>query len=152
MPKFSPTTMRRFMSWWPPYLGAGIRVERIEEDGSRVVTSHTPRLLTKNIVNTAFGGTIQSMTDPFFMYMSMVRLGGAYNVWDVEADVTFRKPGRGKIVADMRTDDATFDLIREKTADGSKYLHWFEVDVVDGDGDVVATVRRRVYFRRKKRD
>lgn len=149
MPKFSPKTMQRFMSVWPPYLGAGIRVELVEEDGSRVVTSHTPRLLTKNIVSTAFGGTIQSMTDPFFMYMSMVRLGGAYNVWDVEATVAFRKPGRGRIVADMRTDDATFDLIRQKTADGQKYLHWFEVDVTDGEGDVVATVRRCVYVRRK---
>lgn len=150
MPKFSPKTMQRFMPLWPPFLGAGIKVELVEEDGSRVVTSHTPRLLTKNIVSTAFGGTIQSMTDPFFMYMSMVRLGGAYNVWDVEANATFRKPGRGKIIADMRTDDETFDLIRERTADGGKYLHWFEVDVTDGEGDVVATVRRKVYFRKKK--
>lgn len=151
MPKFSPKVMQHLMPLWPPYLGAGVRVDLVEPDGSRVVTSHTPRLLTRNIVNTAFGGTIQSMTDPFFMYMSMVRLGGEYNVWDVEANVTFRKPGRGRIVADMRTDDATFETIREQTRDGSKYLHWFEVDVMDAEGDVVATVRRQVYFRRKKR-
>lgn len=138
------------MSLWPPFLGAGVKVETFAEDGSRVVTSHTPRLLTRNAVNTAFGGTVQSMTDPFFMLMAMQRLGSGYNVWDVEANVVFRKPGRSRIVADMRTDDATFDMIREQTADGSKYLHWFEVDVVDEEGDVVATVRRKVYFRKKK--
>lgn len=34
--------------------------------------------------------------------------------------------------------------------DGSKYLHWFDVDVTDGEDDTVARVRRQVYYRRKR--
>ncbi|MGO1947982.1 MAG: DUF4442 domain-containing protein [Mycobacteriaceae bacterium] len=139
------------MQFWPPYLGAGVKIREFAEDGSRVVVTHRPGKLTKNAVGTAFGGTILSMTDPFYMLASMSRLGRGYNVWDVRAEVDFVKPGRGTITADMRIDDDTYDLIREKTEDGSKYLHWFEVDVTDGAGETVATVRRQVYYRRKKR-
>ncbi|WP_291474824.1 DUF4442 domain-containing protein [Corynebacterium sp.] len=147
---YTPRQLKRFMSLWPPLLGAGVKVREFADDGSRVVVTHKPNKLTKNAVGTAFGGTIMSMTDPFYMLASMSRLGRNYNVWDIGAEVSFMKPGRGTITADMRIDDATYDLIREKTADGSKYLHWFEVDVTDDAGETVAKVRRQVYYRRKK--
>lgn len=138
------------MQYWPPFLGAGVKIRDFADDGSRVVVTHRPGRLTKNSVGTAFGGTILSMTDPFYMLASMARLGRDYNVWDIKAEVDFVKPGRSTITADMRIDDATYDLIRERTADGAKYLHWFEVDVTDEQGDTVARVRRQVYYRRKR--
>ena len=149
--KFTARQLQKFMSLWPPFLGAGVKVKVFADDGSRVVTTHKPNKMTMNAVGTAFGGTIQSMTDPFYMLASMTRLGRDYNVWDTAAEVSFTKPGRGKITADMRIDDATYDLIREKTAGGEKYLHWFEVEVKDESGDTVATVRRQVYYRLKKK-
>jgi len=72
---FTPQQLKRFMSYWPPYLGSGVRIREFADDGSRVVVSHRPNKLTKNAVGTAFGGTIMSMTDPFFMLASMARLG-----------------------------------------------------------------------------
>ncbi|WP_342318899.1 DUF4442 domain-containing protein [Corynebacterium mayonis] len=137
------------MFLWPPFLGAGIRVVEFAEDGSRVVVKHKLNKLNQNIVGTAFGGTIMAMTDPFFMLASMARLGEGYRVWDTAGEVRFVKPGRGTITATMEISDETYELIRAKTADGSKYLHWFETDVVDEVGDVVAHVRRQVYYRQK---
>lgn len=136
---------------FPPYVGSGIRMKYIADDGSRVVTTHRPRRINANLVGSAFGGTIQTMTDGFYLYMGLVRLGGEYNIWDAESHVTYVRPGHGRLTADMRTDDGTFDLIRERTADGSKYLHWFDTQITDGSGEVVAIVRSRVYFRRKRR-
>lgn len=150
MLKPSPRQLKFLLTFFPPYVGSGIRVVHVAEDGSQVVTSHRPRRINANLVGSAFGGTIQTMTDGFYLYMGLVRLGGGYHVWDAESHVTYLKPGRGRITADMRTDDATFDLIREKTADGSKYLHWFDTNITDSSGDIVASVRSRVYFRRKK--
>lgn len=144
------TQLRRLMPLWPPLLGAGVKIREFAQDGSRVLVTHRPNRLTRNIVGTAFGGTIMSMTDPFFMLASMARLGGGFNVWDVGAEVSFLKPGRGTLTADMRIDDATYERIREETTEGRKYLHWFEVDVTDEAGDTVATVRRQVYYRRKR--
>lgn len=149
--KPSPRQLKFLLSLFPPYVGSGIRMQYIADDGSRVVTTHRPRRVNANLVGTAFGGTIQTMTDGFYLYMGLVRLGGDYNVWDVESHVTYLKPGRGRITADMCTDDETFEMIREKTADGSKYLHWFTTDVTDSSGEVVASVRSRVYFRLKER-
>ncbi|WP_291477832.1 DUF4442 domain-containing protein [Corynebacterium sp.] len=146
----SPRQLKTMLGVFPPYLGSGIRINYIAKDGSRVVTSHRPRRINSNLVGTAFGGTIQTMTDGFYLFMGLTRLGGGYHVWDAESHVVYRKPGRGRLVADMRTDDETFEMIRERTADGSKYLHWFETDIVDEAGDVVASVRSRVYFRKKR--
>ncbi|WP_291474995.1 DUF4442 domain-containing protein [Corynebacterium sp.] len=151
MLKPSPRQLKFVLNFFPPYVGSGIRMKYIATDGSRVVTTHRPRRVNANLVGSAFGGTIQTMTDGFYLFMGLTRLGGDYNVWDAESHVTYLKPGRGKITADMRTDDATFDLIRQKTADGEKYLHWFTTDITDSSGDVVATVRSRVYFRLKER-
>ncbi|OEX95832.1 tetrameric acyl-CoA thioesterase [Corynebacterium sp. BCW_4722] len=149
--KLSPAFLRRFMWLWPPFFGAGVRVREFAEDGSRVVVTHKPNLLTQNGVGTAFGGTMMAMTDPFYMLASMARLGGGYNIWDAGAEVDFVKPGRGRLTAEMTIDDATYDLIKERTADGSKYFHWFETDIVDEEDDTVAHVRRRVYYRQKRK-
>lgn len=148
---FTPHQLKKYMQFWPPFLGAGIKVKEFADDGSRVVVTHRLGKFTQNAVGTAFGGTIMSMTDPFYMLASMARLGREYNVWDVKAEVEFVKPGRGTITADMRIDDETYELIKEKTAGGDKYLHWFETAVTDEEGDTVAKVRRQVYYRRKKR-
>ncbi|WP_040422344.1 DUF4442 domain-containing protein [Corynebacterium lipophiloflavum] len=148
---FSAKTLRRFMNFWPPFLGAGIRVREFADDGSRVVVDHTLTKFNRNAVGTAFGGTIMAMTDPFFMLASMARLGKEYTVWDVAGEVRFLKPGKGTITAVMEISDETYDLIKEKTADGSKYLHWFDTEVTSEAGEVVAHVRRQVYYRRKRK-
>ncbi|MEX3504091.1 DUF4442 domain-containing protein [Corynebacterium sp. LK2510] len=147
--RFTPGQLRRFMRLWPPFLGAGIKVVEFADDGSRVVVAHKVSPLTRNAVGTAFGGTIMAMTDPFFMLASMVRLGRDYTVWDTAGQVEFLKPGKGTITATMEIPDETYELIKAKTADGSKYRHWFDAEVVDEDGDTVARVRRQVYYRRK---
>lgn len=144
-----PKFLQRFMRIWPPYLGAGIKPVYIADDGSRAVVTHTPNILTRNLVGTAFGGTMLAMTDPFFMFAGVYGLGKEYLVWDVGVEAQFLKPGRGTLTADMRVADETWDLIRARTAHGEKYLHWFEVDITDDHGDTVASIRRQVYFRKK---
>lgn len=149
--RVGPKFLQRFMRIWPPYLGAGIKPEYLSEDASRAIVTHKPNIFTRNLVGTAFGGTMLSMTDPFFMFAGVYGLGNDYLVWDVGAEARFVKPGKGKLTADIQVPQETLDMIREKTADGDKYLHWFEVDITDEQGDTVATVRRQVYFRKKRR-
>ena len=147
--RIGPKFLQRFMRIWPPYLGAGIKPEYIAEDASRSIVTHKPNLLTRNLVGTAFGGTMLAMTDPFFMFAGVYGLGKEYLVWDVGVEAKFIKPGRGKITADMQVSEETWELIRSNTANGEKYLHWFDVDITDEQGEVVAKIRRQVYFRKK---
>ncbi|MGV0359375.1 PaaI family thioesterase [Corynebacterium mastitidis] len=148
--KLKPRTLARLMPLWPPFLGAGVRIKEIAEDGSRVVVTYKPTRITCNAVGTAFGGTMLSMIDPFYMLVSLYQLGEGYYIWDVGVEATFVKPGRSRVSAEIAIDPATVELIKEKTADGSKYLHWFEVDLIDEEGDVVAHMRRQVYYRKKR--
>lgn len=145
-----PKFLQRFMRFWPPYLGAGIKVEYISDDASRAIVVHRPNLFTRNLVGTAFGGTMLSMTDPFFMFAGVYGLGKEYRVWDVGVEAQFIKPGKGTLTADFQVSAETWDLIRQKTTDGAKYLHWFEVAITDDAGDTVAIVHRQVYFRKKR--
>ena len=40
--------------------------------------------------------------------------------------------------------------LRARLAGGDKHLRWFQCDIVDEEGDVVARVRKRLYFRKSK--
>ena len=41
------------------------------------------------------------------------------------------------------------DELRGATADGAKALRWFETEVIDAAGDVVARMRKQLYIRRE---
>ena len=97
--RWTPAQLKRFMWMWPPYLGAGVRIEEADDDGTRLVVKHRLRPWFTNAVGTVFGGTMQSMTDPFFMILALHQLGPGYRVWDTEASIEFLKPGRGTVRA-----------------------------------------------------
>ena len=144
-------TARGLRSWinlWPPFLFAGIHVERISADFRevRVRLRHTP--FTSNYVGTHFGGSLFAMTDPFWMLMVMRNLGREYVVWDVGAEIRFLRASKRAVTADFLLDEAVLDALRTDAADGAKVLRWFEVDVVDPGGVVVAQVRKQLYIRR----
>jgi acyl-coenzyme A thioesterase PaaI-like protein len=141
--------LRRTLAFWPPFLFAGIRVVRLDDDFRHVRVELRERWFNRNYVGTHFGGSLFAMTDPFWMIMLMQRLGGAYRVWDQAGEIRFEKPGRGTVSADFVLDDAVVEEVRVAAADGAKVHRWFETDVRDGSGEVVARVRKQLYVRRK---
>ena len=144
-----PGTLRHIFNVWPPFLLSGIHVTEMAPDWSFARVELRMRPWNRNYVGTHFGGSLFAMTDPFWMIMTMQALGSGYIVWDKAADIEFVKPGRGAVAAKFQLDDDVLALIRDATADGGKYLHWFATDVIDGEGDVVARIRKQVYVRRK---
>jgi acyl-coenzyme A thioesterase PaaI-like protein len=144
------TRLRRFMNLWPPFLFSGIHVARISDDFRHVRVELRQRWYNRNYVGTHFGGSLFAMTDPFWMIMVLRRLGRDYVVWDQAADIRFLKPGRGKVAVEFDLDEAVLDEIRAAASGGEKVLRWFEMDVRDEAGDVVARVRKQVYVRRKR--
>ncbi|MNN79964.1 hypothetical protein D3C81_1966510 [compost metagenome] len=51
--------------------------------------------------------------------------------------------------AEFRIDDNVLDELRAATAGGEKTLRWFDTEVIDAQGDVVAKVRKQLYVKRK---
>jgi len=143
--------LRLGLNLYPPYLGAGIRVREISPDFRRVRVRMGLGWYNRNYVRTQFGGSLYSMTDPFFMLMLMQLLGRDYIVWDKAASIDFISPGKGPVHAEFRIDDELLAQIRQHTADGDKYLPELRVEVRDDEGTLVAIVHKTLYIRLKPR-
>jgi acyl-coenzyme A thioesterase PaaI-like protein len=144
-----PGLLRFLVNLYPPYVGAGVRIASIEPDWSEMVVELKLRFYNRNYVGTHYGGNLFTMTDPFHMLMLIHRLGPEYKVWDQRAEITYLKPGRGRVRATMGVTEAQLQQIREATDNGAKHLPRFLVEIIDEQGDVVATVDKTLYVRRK---
>lgn len=148
--RITPSRLRWVFNFWPPFVTSGIHVTRMSPDWRHARVELRMRPWNRNYVGVHFGGSLFAMTDPFWMILVKECLGRDYIVWDKAADIEFIKPGRGTVSATFDVDDTVLDTIRHATVGGDKYLHWFDTDVVDATGDVVARVRKQVYVRRKR--
>jgi acyl-coenzyme A thioesterase PaaI-like protein len=146
-----PQHLRLGMNLWPPFLGAGIRVRHIAEDWSEVIVDLRHGLMNRNYVGTHYGGSLFSMTDPFYALMLMHLLGERYLVWDQAASIEFVAPGRGTVTARFALSPQRVDEIRAQAASGEKVLPKFDVEVRGSDNALVARVRKTLYVRLKPR-
>ncbi|MGN0864410.1 MAG: tetrameric acyl-CoA thioesterase, partial [Stenotrophomonas koreensis] len=53
------------------------------------------------------------------------------------------------VATEFKLSQALVDELRQQASDGNKVLRWFENEIVDAHGDVVARVRKQVYIRLK---
>lgn len=143
--------LRWLMNFYPPYLGASIRVRHISDDFRQAQVRMGLRWYNRNYVGTQFGGSLYSMTDPFFMLMLLQNLGDDYVVWDKAANIEFVSPGKGRVYADFTITEQLLDEIRQHTAGGDKYLPRLHVEVRDEQGTLVARVQKTLYVRLKPR-
>ena len=146
----SSHALRRWINLWPPFLGAGIRIQRIAPDMKAVDVEMKLRFWNANYVGTHFGGSLFAMTDPFYMLMLMANLGRAYIVWDKAATIRYRKPGKGTVRAEFRLSDGQIDEIRERLKTMPKYEPVFTVEVKDEAGVVIAEVEKVLHVRKKQ--
>ena len=141
--------MRRLMNIWPPFLGAGIRVTRLQPNWKEIDVEMKLRRWNANYVGTHYGGSLYSMTDPFYMLMLIENLGGDYVVWDKSATIRFRKPGKGSVYASFRLSDGQIGEIKEALKTAEKIDREFVVEVKDESGAVIAKVQKQLHIRRK---
>lgn len=146
----SARRMRRLMNLWPPLLFAGIRILEWDADFRRVKVRLGYHRLNTNYFHTQYGGSLFSMTDPFWSIMLLHALGPEYTVWDQRGEIEFVAPGRTAVTTEMSIDESVVDELRAEARSGDKVLRWFVSDVVDAHGSVVARVRKQIYVRRKR--
>lgn len=148
--KSTPARLRRVMNLWPPFLFSGIRVQQVSADWRYARVRLKLAWYNRNYVKTHFGGSLFSMTDPFWMILVMECLGRDYVVWDQAGSIEFAAPGREDVYAEFSVEDHVLDELRAATAAGAKCLRWFEVEVKTAGGEVIARVRKQLYVRRKR--
>jgi hypothetical protein len=94
---FTPTKMKWLLRFYPPYIGAGIKIESISANWMEMKVSMKLRWYNKNAVGTHFGVSLFAMTNPHYVLMLMNVLGKDYIVWDKVASIEFLKLGIGKV-------------------------------------------------------
>ncbi|MCW3491814.1 DUF4442 domain-containing protein [Microbacterium sp. SSM24] len=149
--RITPRRLAVGMSLWAPNLWSGIRIRSFSEDWTHATVELHVNVITRNYVKTAFGGSMSAMTDPYFFMLLMHQLGRDYVVWDTRGEIEFVKPGRGVLTAHFAVPREKAEELRARARGGAKVLEWFETEITDAAGDVVARVRREVYVREKKR-
>jgi hypothetical protein len=146
--KIFKKNLRALINLWPPLLGAGIRVTRLDADWRAVDVEMKLTRWNRNYVGTHYGGSLYSMTDPFYMVMLIEILGRDYVVWDKSASIRFRKPGKGTVRAEFRLSETQIEEIKEALKKEEKIEREFGIEVKDAEGAVIAEVKKVLHFRR----
>lgn len=149
-----PESFRSRMLRWkfnlfPAYRGTGGRVTYIASDFKEVRVRLRLSWRTRNYVGTIFGGSLYAAVDPIYMIMLIHLLGREYTVWDKAATIRFRRPGRSTLFAAFRLDDAELEAIRMQAANGEPHDRTYNVDLVDAESVVHASVEKVIYIKRK---
>ena len=137
----------RLMSYYPPYLGAGIKVVEVAPDYRRIRVELKLRFWNRNYVGVQFGGSLYAMADPFYMLMVMENLGPQYIVWDKAATIRFKRPGRGKVIGTFEIDEERIQAIRTEVIRDGKSHPVFTGVLVDEAGEVIAEVEKVLSIR-----
>jgi len=145
----SPLARFKLINFYPPMIGAGIRVKDIDPAFTRITVEMKLRWWNKNVFGTQFGGALYMMCDPFFVAILMTNLGKDYIVWDKAATIQFLKPGRKDVQAVFSLSPEEIARVKAETDAKGKYEPEYDVDIIDRDGLVVARVHKVLYVRRK---
>jgi hypothetical protein len=143
--------MMSLWNLWPPFLGAGIVVEKVEggygPDGWKAMQIKLKlRFWNSNYVGTQFGGSLFAMTDPFLMVMLVRRLGRGYVVWDKSSSIRFKRPGTSDCRARFEITDTELGEIKHR-ADQEGQFDWHrKIEIRDIEGKVVAEVDKVIYI------
>ncbi|MCG3721542.1 DUF4442 domain-containing protein [Vibrio cincinnatiensis] len=146
---YKPNIVKWALNSWPPFWGAGIKIESISDDFREAKLRLKLRWWNKNANRSQYGGSIFSLTDPVYSLMLMGILGKRYYVWDKEASINFIKPGQSDLYAEFLISQAQLDDILAVTANGDKCFPEFIIHVKDKEGTVVSEVHRKLYVRKR---
>lgn len=149
MPESRETRLMRWkFKFFPALWCTGAKITYIAGDYKEVRLKVPLKLRTRNYVGSMYGGSMYGAVDGIYMVMLIKLLGRGYVVWDKTAFIRFRKPARSTLYATFKIDDAELEAIREVTQDGEPVDRVYNVDLVDAEGVVHASVEKTIYVRR----
>ncbi|MGY3802994.1 DUF4442 domain-containing protein [Pigmentibacter ruber] len=146
--KIPPEKLFKLLRFWPPYLGAGIKVTNVSTDILKLEVEMDLTWYNKNFVGTHFGGSLFAMTDPFYMLMLIKNLGTNYIIWDKSAKIEFIKPAKGKVKAHFEFTKDEIDEIKYNCDLKKKYIFNKEIFIFDEVGELVTKVEKTLYVKK----
>ncbi|MGZ3727373.1 MAG: DUF4442 domain-containing protein [Pseudobdellovibrio sp.] len=147
--KISFKWILKIWHFWPPFFGAGIKIDDFSDDLRFVRVRLKLRFWNRNYVGTQFGGSLFAMTDAIYMVMLLKVLGSEYIVWDKAGSIRYVKPGKTDVTADFKLTDEHLNFIKT-TLETQEKMDWVvPVEIVNSAGELVAAVERVIYIKKK---
>lgn len=147
--KIKKSKLLKLINFWPPFLGAGIKVERIDPDFTKIEAKLKLRFYNRNYVGTAFGGSLYAFVDPFLMLMLIEKLGRGYIVWDKAASIKFIKPGKSDVFATFEISNEEIERIKNELMHSPKLEPVYKIEIKDKNNELIALVEKTLYIRKK---
>ena len=142
--------VRLLLNTWPPLRKQGIQVTNINKSLTRMDVQLKSKWFNQSAAFAIFGGSLYTMTEPFYMLLFLGHIGNDHIVWDKSGLITFTSPARKTINVTFEITPAQIKDIVERCEDGAPILKTFNVDLIDTSGKLVAQVEKVVYIRKKQ--
>lgn len=139
----------KLINFYPPFVGAGVRVKNISASGNRFEVEMKLRWYNRNLYGTHFGGSLYSMCDPFFVFAAFSGFGDGYILWDKSARIEYKRPGKGTVKAVFEITPEELDKMKKIVDEQGKKTFTFHTQVTDRDGQTVAEVEKEIYIKKK---
>lgn len=141
--------LEKVINYYGPFVGAGIKLQFMSKDYRHAKVKMPLTVYNKNYMGTQFGGSLYSMTDPWYMLMMIKNLGKNYIVWDKAASIRFKKPGTGTVYAEFNLTQEDIDEVKAYVETNTKMDKTFKVEIKDDSGKLIAEVDKVIYIRKK---
>jgi len=149
MASFRQRLMMKLVNYYPPFLGAGIKVAYPKDDPYTIVVRMKLTFTNRNLFGTHFGGSLYAMTDPFFVFILIGSLGPGYAVWNKKATVEFLKPGRGRVTGRYHIPPEEIARVKSLAETGQAVEPVYTGEILADDGALVARVTQTLWVRKK---
>lgn len=141
-----------FINFWPPFLFAGIKILKRTKDYRHLIVKLKLRFWNANYVGTQYGGSMFSMTDPFYMLMLMKNLGKDYVVWDKKATIDYLKPGKTDLTAEFILTAEDLENIRTTVKEQGRMDWTRTIEIKDKNQEIVAQVQKVIFIKVRKKE
>lgn len=139
----------KLINFYPPYIGAGIRVKSINDDITRIEVRMKMHWWNKNLFGTHFGGSLASMTDPFYVFILLMNLGKSYIVWDKASLIKYKRPGKGTVSCVFEMTAEEIQDIRNQVGSAGRKDFVIPLSIKDDKGQVVCELEKTIYVKKR---
>ncbi len=133
----------------PLYIATGAKIKFCSYDFKETHVKLTKNLLTRNYVNTIFGGSMYSSIDPIYMLMLMQILGKNYVVWDKAATIRFIKPANKILKCRFIISDELVKNIKDKIKNEGEMNLELALEYLDENEKPCASFTKTLYIAEK---
>ena len=138
-----------FISYWPPFLSSGIRVLSYNLEKGFIFVGLRSRVFNKNALGTHFGGSLFSMSDPWYVFILMHHLSKDYVIWDKSANILFEKATTEPVYAKFHISPKYILEVKNKTSAGHPCHFTFKAEIRTYENQLISKIEKTVYVRKR---